>query len=1176
MNLNTDKFNRLTAVLEQRILLLDGAMGSMIQSCSDGCGEGHLPDILVEENPDLIRHIHRKYLEAGADIIETNSFNSNRFSLSDYGLESRAYELSKKAARIAREAADEFTAKTPEKPRFVAGSVGPTKFMLSLEKGEGELNFDSMTEAYEEQVSGLLDGGADIILLETVFDTLNVKTALYAVSQVERERGEKIPVIVSGTVANDAGRLLGGQTIEAFYGSVRRDNLLAIGLNCGFGSDSVLPYLRRLSRVAEIAISVYPNAGLPDDCGHYHESPEIFATNLKEALKEGLVNIVGGCCGTTPEHIRELSKIVVDFPPRYVPEKSDTLKLSNLDYWEVGASKELIQVGERTNVAGSKKFQRLIREKNFEEAMEVALKQVQAGASIIDICMDDGLEDVAANMTQFLRLVNADPEVGNVPVMIDSSDWNVIKEALKVCQGKSIVNSISLKDGEDAFIEKARVIKNLGASVVVMLFDEEGQAVTFERKKEIAERAYRLLIADGFNPQDIIFDPNVLTVGVSTEARDPLGLDFIKATEWIKNNLPGAKVSGGISNLSFAFRGNNKIREAMHSAFLYHASKAGLDMAIVNAQMLTPYQEIEPELLNLVEDVLLCRRDNAVADLVTYAENLKKAAENEPEHKETEAELSLEEKIGRALLKGKEAEIAENILELAKTMPALMIIEEILLPKMKEIGVLFGEGKMFLPQVIKSAQVMRKAVDALQPFLEAKDTATLGGKVVLATVRGDVHDIGKNIVGLVASCNGIEPIDLGVRVEPELIIATAEKEKTDAILLSGLIAPSLNEMVNVCVELEKKGLKIPVIIGGAAASEMHTAVKIAPSYSGAVFYSPDASANLRILNKLSSEDRDDFIRENLERQASLREMYNKAQSSKREERKEPEDTAYKKPSPEVVEPKSMKREIFVNFPVEKLEPYIDWEWLLHSLEFGRNRNEISEEFKDREKEKVLNDAKDLLERMKREGIIDMQGVVEILPARNEGDDIIVILKNGETHRLPMLRREVKGEGAPSLADYVSEETDYVALFAVAAAGKIGKLEEELKQVKDYYSALLAKLIAERLAEAFARWVHNYLATEKWGFGKDGFDGVRIAFGYPAAPDHSLKRDVFELLEVEKNTDMRLTESSMIIPSEAVCGMILSSGEYIDVKKISESQLREYASKRGVTLEQLKSMIPYNI
>lgn len=1164
MKLNTRKFDVLQNLLKERILVLDGAMGSLIQChCavhggeSDHDGHGHnghsgeggaiegIADFLVETDPELIKSVHRDYLEAGADIIETDSFNCNRFSLSDYGREADSYALSKRAAELAREAADEFTARNPEKPRFVAGSVGPTKHMLSLAEPGGELTFDSMAAAYEEQIDGLLDGGADIILLETIFDTLTVKAALYAVSRTEERRGEKIPVMVSATVANSSGRLLAGQTIEAFYASVSHAGLLSVGLNCGFGSADMLPFARRLSEVAETSVSLYPNAGLPDDCGEYHEDPATFTGNLEECLREGLVNIVGGCCGTTPGHIRRLAEVVAKYPPRRIPDATHTLVLSNMERSDIGSSREVVHVGERTNVAGSAKFARLVREKNFEEALDIAARQVRAGARIIDVCMDDGLDDSAGNMVAFIRMLNADSETGTVPVMIDSSDWNVITSALKVSQGKSIVNSISLKEGEEEFLSHAREIRRLGAAAVVMLFDERGQAETYERKIEIARRAYDLLTADGFAPEDIIFDPNVLTVGSGLKEKDTLALDFIRATKWLKENLPYASVSGGISNLSFAFRGNNPLREAMHTVFIYHASKAGLDMAIVNAGMLGLYSDIEDRLLGLIEDLLLARTEDAVGAMIGYAEKMKADAGGAPEESVSEEEPTLESRIGKALAKGKESEIELLMEEALKSRSPMAIIEEVLMPEMKRIGQLFGEGKMFLPQVIKSAQVMKKAVAVLQPYMDAEASSGSDARVVIATVKGDVHDIGKNIVSLVVSCNGFEVNDLGVRVDETTIVDHAQATGAYAVLLSGLISPSLGEMVKVCAELERRGMTVPVIIGGAATSEMHTAVRIAPTYSGPVFYSPDAGTNLNILNSLSAES----VEANRRRQEELRRKFYKSKTelpTSEEVAKELKDDKPDEPKPEAVrgandgtscqpcadEPKvGLERIVWRDFPVETLEAFIDWDWLLHSLEMSkegaRGQSELREE--------ILREAKEIFERIKRECLLHPEGVVQLFKARRYENNIVVCAPGGE-RVFPMSPSGYGPDRSLSVADLVSPAGDYIALFAVSAGKGLEELVGEYNARGDYYSGIIAKLIADRLAEAFAQWVDAYLARELWGY-SDG-ESLRVAFGYPAAPRHELKCDAFELLDVEGATDMRLTETAMIVPSEAVCGIIV--------------------------------------
>lgn len=1158
MALRTDKFNLLRNILDKRILVLDGAMGSLIQSSCSHNSSDSLSDLLVLENPELIKDIHRRYLLAGADIIETNSFNSNSFSLSDYGLASESYRLSYEAARLAREVVDDFNRRSESQPRFVAGSVCPTKLMLSLANNDPDLTFDFMAESYSVQIRGLLDGGADIILLETVFDTLNVKAAIYALSRIEEERGEKVPVMVSATVS-ESGRLLSGQSIEAFYASVCHAGLLSIGINCGFGSGQVLPVLRRLAEIAECAVSVYPNAGLPDDCGVYHEDPESFVENLSVCLKERLVNIVGGCCGTTPGHIRLLASKAREFAPRVIPSSRHSLSLSNLDFYDLGADRNLIQVGERTNVAGSARFARLIREKNFDEALRIAVRQIETGAKIIDVCMDDALEDSAANMVTFLRMLNSDPVAGKVPVMIDSSDWSVIVEALKVCQGKCIVNSISLKDGEEEFLNRAREIRRLGAAAMVMLFDESGQADTFERKIEIAARTYSLLVNDCFEPSDIIFDPNVLTVGASMRDSDPLALDFIRAVRWIKDNLPYVSVSGGISNLSFAFRGNNPLREAMHSVFLYHAFRAGLDMAIVNAGLITPYDDIPSDLLSLLEDLILCRKDNAVSALIDYAScmgdakgDAKDDAKSDPSLQSTvEKQLSLPERIERALTRGSEKEMEELLPLALEEVEPMALIENVLMPAMRKIGDAFGEGRIFLPQMIKSAQTMKRAVELLKPSMSSTDIVPhkdpgpepFNRTVVIATVKGDVHDIGKNILGLIVSCSGYNVIDLGVRVDEVTIADKAEESHACAVLLSGLISPSLNEMVRVCREFERRNLDIPVFIGGAATSEMHTALRIAPVYSGPVFYSPDAATNLRLLNSLDA----DSICRNRERQEWLRCNF----SAKKDSVVSPASGSPSENVRIVAEGSNPCLSAPSVPTVEDVSPLIDWEWIPASLDVVETN----------EKARVIDDAKALFSELNRLGTFRIEGVARNFPVSIEGDDIILNAEDGSSCRLPTLRAEKGPDAGMSLVDFLNND-DSVVLFAVGVSGAdVEAAAARFREKGDVYRSFLVKLIADRIAEAAAQSVS---------------DGLRVAFGYPSAPDHTLKRDVFRILDVEGLTGMRLTENSMIVPSESVCGMVLPRGRYITVGKLGDSQLARYAAKRGMSLEALKDILPNNV
>ena len=869
--------------LEHRILLLDGGFGTMIQqygldeadyrgkefAASEkllrGCN-----DLLNLTRPETIREIHEKYLQAGSDVITSNTFNANSISLADYGLAAEAYRINRVGAAIAREAADAFTARNPQKPRFVGGSMGPTSHTLSMSAdvdnpGARAFTFEQLSQAYYDQARGLMDGGVDLLMLETVFDALNAKAAIFAIESLFAERGMRLPVIVSGTLTS-SGRTLAGQTIEAFYTSVAHAEPLAVSLNCSFGAKALLPYLERLAAVSEFRVAVYPNAGLPNVMGGYDETPAMFAADVEEYMRRGLVNLVGGCCGTTPLHIFELAKIVNNYAPRPLPQRRHVTCLSGLEQLRIVPEANFVNVGERTNVAGSAKFARLIREKNYEEALSVARAQVEAGAQIVDVCMDDGLIDGPEAMRDFLNLMGSEPEIAAVPVMIDSSKWEVLETGLRVVQGKSVVNSISLKEGKQEFLHRARLIRRYGAAAVVMLFDEQGQADTYARKIEVAQRAYKLLTDDGFPAEDIIFDPNILAVATGIEAHDAYARDFIEAVRWIKQNLPHAKISGGVSNLSFAFRGNNAVREAMHSVFLYHAIQAGMDMAIVNPQMLQIYSDIEPELLERVEDVILCRRADAAERLTEYASQFTKTAATQTQHTDAWRSEPLGKRIEYAMLKGVADYIEQDALEGYRTLGSpLAVIDRLLMPAMEVVGNLFGQGKMFLPQVVKTARTMKKAVAILQPIIESEkeEGATAAGKVLLATVKGDVHDIGKNIVSVVMACNGYDIVDLGVMVPAETIVQHAIEEKVDMIGLSGLITPSLDEMVHVAIELEKAGLDIPLLIGGATTSPLHTALKIAPVYHAPVIHLKDASQNATVAAKLMNPETKEELEEEL-------------------------------------------------------------------------------------------------------------------------------------------------------------------------------------------------------------------------------------------------------------------------------------------------------------------------
>ena len=1203
--------NRLNDALQERILLLDGGFGTMVQryglSEADYRGERfrELPgqlrgcnDLLNLTRPDIIREIHTHYLQAGADLITTNSFNANAISLTDYGISDLAREIARAAASIARAAADEYTQRNPSKPRFVAGSMGPTNRTASMsadvsDPAAREVTFSQLAEAYGEQARGLVEGGADVLLIETVFDTLNAKAALYAVDRLGEELGRQLPVMVSGTLADASGRTLSGQTVEAFWVSVSHARLLSVGLNCAYGARQMLPYLERLAAVAEVRVSAHPNAGLPNVMGGYDETPEMFAADVEEYLRRGLLNIVGGCCGTTPEHIFELSKIVGRYAPRPLPAPRHETVLSGLEPLRIVPEANFINVGERTNVAGSARFARLIREHNYEEALSVARAQVEAGAQIVDVCMDDGLIDGVEAMRTFLNLMASEPEIARVPTMIDSSKWEVLRTGLEVTQGKSVVNSISLKEGEESFLRRAREIHRYGAAVVVMLFDERGQADTYERKIEVAARAYRLLTEAGFPPEDIIFDPNILAVATGIAEHDRYALDFIEAVRWIKAHLPYAKVSGGVSNLSFAFRGNNAVREAMHSVFLYHAIRAGMDMGIVNPQMLRLYDEIEPELLERVEDVILCRRPDASERLSEYAQQVHQTAgQGQQAPDDAWRAEPLAERIAHALRKGITEHIEEDALEGLRTLGSPMaVIDTLLMPAMEQVGTLFGAGKMFLPQVVKSARVMKRAVAVLTPYIErsGEQSSAKAGRVLIATVKGDVHDIGKNIVSVVMACNGYEIRDLGVMVEPSRIVDEAQAWPADCICLSGLITPSLDEMAHVCEELERRGLRIPVIIGGATTSELHTAVKIAPLYSGVVAHSLNASRNSLILSRLLGPDREAYAGEVKRRQEQLRAEYRRTEAARRLlPYAEVKRRALEEEPHRPVEPLYPGRMVFPDFDVADAAPYIDWNFFFPAWGLaGRYPAILDHPEKGAEARKLFDDAQALLHHIAEEHLLTLQAVVGIFPAHREGDDIVATDAKGRNYRFAMLRNQTRGEQNRSLADFIAPEGDWLGCFAVTAGIGLKELTEKFRAAGDDYSAIMAKLLADRLTEAFAEVVHLFVRRRMWGYegGEQPspeeviaghYRGRRMAFGYPASPDHSLKREVFDLLAVERTTGMRLTENWMIDPGEALCGLLFADAEYFSVGHIDQEQLRDYAARRGLDEETLRRLLPNNL
>ncbi|MCC8019604.1 MAG: methionine synthase [Rikenellaceae bacterium] len=1225
-------------LLRERILVLDGGFGSLVQTYNltepDFRGgefaDWRIPltgcfDILTLTRPDVIASIHEAYFAAGADIVSTDTFNASAVSLADYGLQEFSYRFNRAGAEIARKVADRFEAAEPGRPRFVAGSVGPTSKTASMsaevtDPASRDVTFDELAEAYTVQMRGLVDGGCDVILIETIFDTLNAKAAIFAHRTVCRESGRDIPVMLSGTLADASGRTLSGQTVEAFYTSVAHAHPISVGFNCAYGAKQLMPYLERLSAVSEFPVSAHPNAGLPNVMGGYDETPEMMAADVEQYMLRGLVNIIGGCCGTTPDHIRLLAEKARMHKPRTIPRQRHETVLSGLEPLRITKETNFVNVGERTNVAGSAKFARLIREGNFEEAVGIARQQVEAGAQVVDVCMDDGLIDGPQAMTSFLNLAMSEPEIARVPFMIDSSSWETLEAGLKCVQGKSLVNSISLKEGETEFLRKARAIRDYGAAAVVMLFDETGQADTFARKIEVAGRAYNILTGDGFPPEDIVFDPNVLSVATGIEEHNGYGVDFIEAVRWIKQNLPYAKTSGGVSNLSFSFRGNNKVREAMHSVFLYHAIRAGLDMGIVNPAMLQVYSEIEPELLELTEDVVLNRRPDATERLAENAEKIKgdPAAVQITAQGQQWREGDLHSRIAWAMKKGITDFTEQDILDAyAAAGSALGVIDGYLMPVMDEIGVLFGEGKMFLPQVVKSARVMKRSVDVLTPYIEGGGAQrSNAGKVLIATVKGDVHDIGKNIVSVVMSCNGYEVKDLGVMVESHVIVEQARSWGADVVGLSGLISPSLGEMIRVVKELRDAGLDVPVVIGGATTSELHTAVKIAPEYGGVVIHSRDASENITILSRLIGDGGEEYKRAVKERQAALRESYGGG-------RKESGQLSLDKARANGYRPKEYGIPVprftgirrFDAYPVAKAARYIDWNYFFPAWGLkGKYPAILDDAEKGEEARKLLKDAREMLDRIDRQGLLRLQGAVGIFPAYRDGDNIVVEKPDGSLAVLPQLRnQETKGvsqqvpahkPGCPccngtvkapgglnlSLADLLpgkEEGGGYIGAFALTSGIGLDKLAGRYRLQRDEYSAIMAKLLADRLAEAFAEAVHTDVRKDMWAYETGNpqpveevlanrYEGLRVALGYPSVPDHSLKSEVLDLLGGD--LPLTLTENYMLDPGESVCGLIFARRDFghFSVGRIGPDQLEDYARRRGMDPTEITRLMQQHV
>jgi len=1242
--------------IKRRVLVLDGAMGTMIQrykfSEADYRGERFSNyhrdlkgnnDLLSITQPQVIREIHTAYLEAGADIIETNTFNANSISQADYGMETLAYELNRASAGLARACADEFTRLDPGKPRFVAGALGPTNKTASLspdvnDPGYRAISFEQLYNAYYTQAEGLLDGVVDTLLVETIFDTLNAKAALFAIQDLLEKRGIKIPIMVSGTITDLSGRTLSGQTVEAFLNSVSHVDLFSIGFNCALGAKELRPFVEEIAHKAPFYTSVYPNAGLPNQFGEYDDTPEEMSSQIQDFLDNQFINIVGGCCGTTPEHIRAFAKIVENAVVRTVPQPTDSLKLSGLEPLVYFPGSNFINIGERTNVAGSKVFARLIRDEKFEDALIIARQQVENGAQVIDINMDDAMLDAEKSMVRFLNLLSADPDIARVPVMIDSSKWPVIEAGLKCLQGKAIVNSISLKDGEEAFKDKARKIKKYGAAVIVMAFDEEGQAVTFERKTEICKRAYRILTEEiNFHPSDIIFDPNVLTIGTGMDEHNNYAIDFINTVKWIKQNLPHAKVSGGISNLSFSFRGNDTLREAIHSAFLYHAIRAGLDMGIVNAGNLPVYDEIPGDLLQLAEDVILNRRKDGTERLIAYAEKMQ-AKTDKQEKVEEWRSASVQERLKHALVRGILDHIAEDTEEARSHYPrSLDVIEGPLMDGMNIVGDLFGSGKMFLPQVVKSARVMKKAVAVLEPWLQAEKRESaakssqfavrssqsavrentdkqepgtgnreLGTsrRILLATVKGDVHDIGKNIVGVVLGCNNYEVIDLGVMVPAEKILQTAKEKEVDVIGLSGLITPSLEEMAHVASEMQRLKFDIPLLIGGATTSEIHTAVKIATQYDHPVIHVRDASRCVGVLsNLLSPENKEKYVREISNKYSELKTRHENRKSEDVFITLEEARANHLKVNWNevlVTKPAFIGNRSLIDYPLEELRNYIDWTFFFHSWKIPGKYPEIfNDPLKGEEARKLFNDAQNMIEEVISKKMLQANGVFGFYPARSVGEDVLIYKDEQRKKQLSALHflrnQEKKEEGIPnlSLADFIAPQAsgimDYIGIFAVTAGIGIEKWVKHYENALDDYSSFMLKFMADRLAEAFAERLHERVRKEFWGYVpdenipvsnllKEEYQGIRPAPGYPGCPEHSEKRTIFNLLDAEQNAGITLTENFAMYPAAAVSGYYFSHefSRYFNLGKVSEEQVEDYARRKNIPVELAKKYLRQNL
>jgi 5-methyltetrahydrofolate--homocysteine methyltransferase len=1226
--MSKDRLHLLHQALAQRILILDGAMGTMIQShrlephqyCGDlfrdhACDQKGNNDLLTLTAPDLIRGIHAGYLEAGADILETNTFNSTRISMADYGMQDAAHALNLQGARLARGVADEFTRRTPHRPRFVAGALGPTNRTCSIspdvnDPGARNVSFDELVSVYSEAVDGLVTGGVDLLLIETIFDTLNAKAAIFAIEDWFERHGAWLPVIVSGTITDRSGRTLSGQTVGAFWNSVAHAKPLAIGLNCALGAKDLRPHIEELAAIADTYTSLYPNAGLPNEMGEYDESPEFMAAILGEFARAGFLNLVGGCCGTTPAHIRAIAEAVEGCAPRTVPKVEKKLRLSGLEPLDIGDDSLFVNVGERTNVTGSKAFARLVLAGNYAEGLKVARQQVESGAQMIDVNMDEAMLDSKQAMTTFLKLIASEPDISRVPVMVDSSKWSVIEAGLKCLQGKPVVNSISLKEGEAEFLRQAKLVRRYGAAAVVMAFDEQGQADTLARRIEICTRAYHLLVKEaGFPPEDIIFDPNIFAVATGLEEHNRYALDYLDATRAIKTALPHAKVSGGVSNISFSFRGNEPVREAIHTAFLYHAIQAGMTMGIVNAGQLGVYQEIPKDLLERVEDVLFNRRADATERLVAFAETYKR------EGKQAVEDLSwrqgtVQERLSHALVKGIDTWVVEDAEEARLQYPRpIEVIEGPLMDGMNVVGDLFGAGKMFLPQVVKSARVMKQAVAHLVPFIEAEKARAGGvqrpkGRIVLATVKGDVHDIGKNIVGVVLQCNNFEVVNLGVMVPAEQILQTARERQADIIGLSGLITPSLEEMVHVAKEMQRQGFELPLLIGGATTSRVHTAVKIEPNYQAPVVWVPDASRSVGVCTSLvSSGLKDEFVRKTRAEYERVREQHkgktgqapHHILAEARRHGLKTDWASYRPP-----EPRAPGIAVFREYPLDEIVPLIDWTPFFQTWELsGRYPRILQDKVVGEAARNLFADAQAMLECIVQERWLQASGVVGLFPANSVGDDVEVYADESRTQAIAtfhFLRQQaVKPEDRVNhcLADLIAPRAsgvrDYLGAFAVTAGLGIEPRLEAYEAKHDDYSAIMLKAFADRLAEAFAELMHLKVRRELWGYAAaenldaealidEKYRGIRPAPGYPACPDHTEKAPLFDLLDARDNADITLTESFAMLPTAAVSGFYFShpQAQYFAVGKIDRDQVEDYARRRGWDLETAERWLAPNL